>query len=247
MPKVRVSPRFQRNRVSRMWAGNAKSPSTVRRSSRHPSSTPESLVDDCCVVDTKPGTCNNAHAPRPRPPGLDILRLALAFRNLQPGRPRGRIGEDRAAQTPRGRRHATPRRSASRCHPRGGMAMPSVPPSDLLCLPVSVGHEERLKRMVVSGRCRASALRSTLVVVRRISKLPAPTGRRPVATGQAKRSPWTSPAPGSSHPEGVKESACAAVLMYVAIRSTSAKIHWSDGSVVAPVMMRAAYRWPSNE
>lgn len=159
---MRVSPRFQRNRMSRMRAAIEKSPSTVRRSSRHPSSTPESLVDDCCVVDAKPGTCNNAPALRPRAPGLDILRLALAVRNLQPGRPRGRIGEDRAAQTPRGRRHATPRRSASRCHPRGGMAMPSVPPSDLLCLPVSVGHEERLKRMVVSGRCRASAPRNTI-------------------------------------------------------------------------------------
>lgn len=162
MPKVRVSPRFQRNRVSRMRTAIAQSPFTVRRSSRHPSSTPESLVDDCCVVDTKPGTCNNAHAPRPRPPGLDILWLALAVRYLQPGRPRGRIGEDRAAQTPRRRRHATPQRSASRCHPRGGMAMPSVPPSDSLCLPVSVGHEERLKRMAVSGRCRVSAPRNTI-------------------------------------------------------------------------------------
>lgn len=155
---MRVSPRFQRNRMSRMRAAIAKSPSAVRRSSRHSSLTPESLVDDCCVADTKPGTCDNAPA---QGPGLPAW-ISCGFRYLQPGRLRGRIGEDRAAQTPRGRRNATPPRSASRCHPRGGMAMPSVPPSDLLYLPVSVGHEERLKRIVVSCRCRASALRSTM-------------------------------------------------------------------------------------
>lgn len=147
---MRVSPRFECNRVSRMRTAIARSPSTVRRSSRHPSSTPESLVDDGWVVDAKPGTCNNAPAPRPRAPGLDIFWLALAFRYLQPGRLRGRIGEDRAAQTARRRRHATPRRSASRCHPPGGLAMPNVPFPYSPDLPVPVGLEERLNRIGVS-------------------------------------------------------------------------------------------------